>query len=191
MRQSRESEGKTNCANLLTTLMLQDIDFSIECVNIPYQPFRVLTKYINTPAIWLRIVNYDEAVEKIQLEEEYIRAIVTLPAIKEWQQALPSTEDLQHHSAEIKIESLPPGKYMLLAATDKNFKSKNTTITLRTFYVSNISYVKRGHDMFILNRDNGQPLVNAQVQVWERGYNNSGAYINVIYLIQTVTVISG
>jgi hypothetical protein len=178
IKQTRESEGKTNCENLLTTLMLQDIDFSIEDVNIPFQPFRVLIKYSNTPDIWLRVVKYQDAVERIQDEEEYIKAIVSLPAIKEWQQALASTEDLQHHRAEIKIESLPPGKYMLLAATDKNFKDKNTTVTLHTFYVSNISFVKRGLDMFVLNRESGQPLVNAYVQVWERGYNNSGAYVN-------------
>jgi hypothetical protein len=188
MKQTRESEGKTNCENLLTTLTLQDIDFSIEDVNVPYQPLRVLIKYSNTPEISLRVVKYEEKVERIQHEEEYIKAIVNLPVIQEWQQTLPSTEDLQKHSAEIKVESLPPGKYMLLAATDKNFKDKNTSVSLRTFYVSNISYVKRGLDMFVLNRETGQPLINAQAQVWERGYNKNDEYVNEKgYLFNTDT----
>ncbi|MDP9230239.1 MAG: MG2 domain-containing protein, partial [Bacteroidota bacterium] len=39
------------------------------------------------------------------------------------------------------------------------------------FYVSNISYVNNSNDFFVLNRDNGQPLSNASVQVWQQRYD--------------------
>ena len=38
------------------------------------------------------------------------------------------------------------------------------------FYVSTISFVNNTDDFFVLNRDNGQPLANAAVQVWEQKY---------------------
>ena len=41
--------------------------------------------------------------------------------IRNWEQALPATNDYQTHTVEIKIDELPVGEYILLAASDKFF----------------------------------------------------------------------
>ena len=66
---------------------------------------------------------------------------------------------------------------MVLASSDKDFKGKKTLLGTRAFNVSTISYVNSGYDFFVLNRDNGQPFVNASVQVWNRQYDyNTSKY---------------
>ncbi|MBL7747480.1 MAG: alpha-2-macroglobulin, partial [Chitinophagaceae bacterium] len=169
--QQRVSEGSVNCENLLNTMSQRSIQFSIEKVTSPNQPFRALAEYINTPVIYLRIIKYDDALENKLQYQNTQKTVAVAPPLKEWQQALPSSEDMQPHSAEIKIDGLPSGNYMLLAATEKDFTKKETVVATTNFHVSGISYINNGNDYFVLDRESGQPLANAHVQIWEKKHN--------------------
>ena len=175
------SEGKINAVNLLKTITSKSLQFSVEKVNVPGQPFRTLVKYRNINTLYLRIIKVDEILKK-QLEnlydEKYWPAIIAATPLKSWQQSLPATNDLQQHSTEIKTDALPSGEYLMAASTDKDFAGKKTIIGARYFYVSGISYVNNSSDFFLLNRDNGQPLANAAIQVWHQRYDyNQSKYI--------------
>ncbi|MEP6699684.1 MAG: alpha-2-macroglobulin family protein [Bacteroidota bacterium] len=174
LQQKDSSEGKINCYNLLNQINSKSLQFSVEKVNIPGQPFRSLVQYRNLNTIYLRIIRADENLKK-QLEnqndEKYWPAIIAANPLKNWQQSLPITNDLQQHSTEIKIDALPAGEYILAASNEKDFSGKKTIIGARLFYVSVISYVNNSDDFFVLNRDNGQPLAKAAVQVWEQKYD--------------------
>jgi Bacterial Alpha-2-macroglobulin MG10 domain/Alpha-2-macroglobulin family/MG2 domain len=174
LKQKEQNEGWVNCYNLLNTITQSRFGFNIEKVNIPAQPFRALVEYYNMSIIHFRIIQPNEALKK-ELEnksgDEYWKLIAAAAPLRTWEQTLPETKDLQEHKAEVKIDGLPAGEYMLIAANDKDFKDKNTLVGARGFYVSNISYVNNGDDHFVLNRDNGKPLANAAVQVWEQRYD--------------------
>ena len=174
LKQKVQSEGWVNCYNLLNSITQVRFSFSIEKVNIPAQPFRALVNYYNMSTIYFRIIQPSEALKK-EIEnrsgDEYWKLISTAIPLRSWEQLLPDTKDLQEHKAEIKVDGLPAGEYMLVAANDKDFKDKNTLVGARGFYVSNISYVNSGEDHFVLNRDNGKPLAKAAVQVWEQRYD--------------------
>ncbi|MCW3117042.1 MAG: alpha-2-macroglobulin [Chitinophagaceae bacterium] len=175
-----ETEGKVNCYNLLTQINQQELQFSVEKVNVPGQPFRALVSYRNFNQLYLRIIKADEKLKQ-QLEnpydEKYWSSLLAATPTKSWQQELPATNDLQKHSAELKIDALPAGDYVLIAGTQKNLDDKKTLSGARLFHVSNISYVSSGNDFFVLNRDNGQPLANAAVQIWEQKYDSkAGKY---------------
>ena len=153
----------------------QHLQFSVEKVNVPDQPFRALVNYRNFNRLYLRLIKADENLKK-QLEDQYgdkyWSSIIAAKPIRSWEQALPATNDLQQHTAEIKIDALPAGEYLLVAATEKDFsRQENYCSEHRLFYVSNISFVNNADDFFVLNRDNGQPLANAAVQVWEQTYD--------------------
>ncbi|HTD92175.1 MAG TPA: hypothetical protein VK644_00115, partial [Chitinophagaceae bacterium] len=168
------SEGKTNAYNLRAQLDRPELRFSVEKVNVPGQAFRTLVNYRNIGQIYLRVVKADEALKK-QLSDEYgdkyWPSIIAAKSVRDWQQVLPQTNDLQNHAAEIKIDALPAGDYLLIAGTSKDFDNKKTLLGARLFYVSSISYVNNNGDFFVLNRDNGQPLNNATVQIWEQKYD--------------------
>jgi hypothetical protein len=172
--QKDSSEGKINCYNLLNQLNNKSLQFSIEKVNVPGQTFRALVNYRNFNTLYLRIIRADEKIKEQlanQYDEKYWPAIVAAAPLKSWQQSLPVTNDIQQHSVEIKVDSLPVGEYVLVASNDKDFNGKKIIIGARFFYVSGISYVNNLDDFFVLNRDNGQPMAKAAVQVWEQKYD--------------------
>ena len=172
--QKDSSEGKINCQNLLNQINSKSLQFSVEKVNVPGQPFRALVNYRNFNTLYLRIIRADEKLkEQLQnsYDEKYWPAIIAAKPVTSWQQSLPVTNDMQQHSAEIKVDALPAGEYVLAASNDKDFSGKRTILGARFFYVSGISYVNNTDDYFVLNRDNGQPLAKAAVQVWEQKYD--------------------
>ncbi|MEO7393362.1 MAG: alpha-2-macroglobulin, partial [Chitinophagaceae bacterium] len=181
LQQKDSSEGKINAYNLLNQLNTKLLQFSVEKVNVPGQPFRALIQYKNFNILYLRIIKADDKIKGLlinQYDENYWPAIVEASPLKSWQQTMPATNDMQQHNTEIKIDALPNGEYLLVASTDKDFNGKKNIIGARLFYVSAISYVNNNSDYFVLNRDNGQPLSTANVEVWEQKYDyNNSKYI--------------
>ncbi len=176
LQQKDSSEGKFNAFNLLQTINSKQLSFNIEKVNIPGQPFRALVEYRNFNTLYLRVIKADEKLKNSfenQYDEKYWPALLAASPVKSWQQSVPVTNDLQQHKVEIKIDALPSGEYILLASPDKDMSNKRSILGARLFYVSNISYVNNANDFFVLNRDNGQPLAKAAVQVWEQKYDYS------------------
>lgn len=179
--QKDSSEGRINCYNLLNQINSKSFEFSVEKVNVPGQPFRSFVQYRNLNNLYLRVIKADEKLKDQlinQYDEKYWPAIIGANPLKSWQQQLPATNDLQEHNVEIKIDGLPAGEYILVASNEKDFSGKKTILGARFFYVSAISYVSNREGFFVLNRDNGQPLAKAAVQVWEQTYDyNQSKYI--------------
>ncbi len=172
--QKDSSEGKINAYNLLKSVNNKSFQFNVEKVNVPSQPFRALMKYRNISSLYLRVIKADENLKKQlenQYDEKYWPAIIAATPLKNWQQTLPATNDLQQHSVEIKIDALAPGDYILVASSEKELTEKKAILGAKLFYVSGISYVNSNEDFFVVNRDNGQPLAKAAVQVWEQTYD--------------------
>ncbi len=174
LKQKDSSEGKINSQNLLNEINRQSLQFSLEKVNIPGQPFRALVEYKNFTRLFLRLVKPTEGLKNLlesRDDDKFWESVTAAAALRDWQQDLPATNDYQQHSVEIKIDALPAGEYVLIASTENDFKSKKSLLGARLFYVSNISFVNNEEDYFVLNRDNGQPLPGAAVQVWEAKYD--------------------
>ncbi len=174
LAQKDSSEGKINCYNLLNEIDKKELKFSVEKVNIPGQPFRSFVQYRNFSQLYLRLLKADEKLKNEPdnyYDEKSWNKIVAIAPLRNWEQVLAVTNDLQQHAAEIKIDALPAGDYLLLASTDKNFDVKKSLLGARVFYVSDISYVNNGQNYFVLHRETGQPLMNAAVQVWEQRYD--------------------
>ena len=167
-------EGAINCYNLLNQINSPFLQFSVEKVNAPNLPFRALVEYRNFNQLHLRLIKPDDNLKK-QLEDQYgdkyWSSLLAAKPLRSWEQALPATNDLQQHNTEIKVDALPTGEYLLITSTDKDFNNKKALLGARIFYVSNISFVNNANDFFVLNRDNGQPLASAAVQVWEQKYD--------------------
>lgn len=172
---SVKSEGWINSMNLLRQIERHDFSFELERVNIPGQPFRALVRYKNINLLHFRLIKIDDAMRQILDEQrydtKYWTTLINAKALKTWQQNLPATNDLQQHAVEIKIDQLPVGEYYLLASSDPQFDKKTTTLGSQLFYVSNISYVNHKDQYFVLNRETGQPLINATVQIFGKTYD--------------------
>ncbi len=173
LAQKDSSEGKTNAYNLIRDINARSLEFKLEKVNIPSQAFRALVTYRNISKLHLRIIKADDALKKLLASangEKYWPGLINAKVIRSWEQNLPDTKDYQSHAAEIKIDGLPSGEYYLLAGNEKDYNTKSI-VGARFFYVSAISYVSNNRDLFVLNRDNGRPLANASVQLWNQQYD--------------------
>lgn len=172
------SEGGIHAQELLTSLLTPVIQLQTEAVNLPEKPFRAMVRFKNADRLYLRIIPFTENADSDRRENElkYWSRLSAQRPVREGVQALPTTGDYQFHAAEIKIDGLPVGEYMLEGSKDADFRTnKNPLVALRV-YVSSISYIQSntpgaGNDYFILNRETGQPLGGAGVQVWSQEYN--------------------
>ncbi|AXY75818.1 alpha-2-macroglobulin [Paraflavitalea soli] len=175
VQQKDSSEGKANCINLLTSIQRQEINLQTERVNIPAQPFRILVTYRNVTQLHFRVVKMDkktrESLGTDTWNDEYWKKLINLPVIKSFTQSLPDTKDYQQHRTEIKADGLPVGEYAFLISANNNFSLTKNPLAVQSFYVSNLSYINKGNDYFVLDRETGAPIARAAVQVWYRSYD--------------------
>lgn len=181
LQQKEKSEGRVNCENLLRDISRRQLNFHLEKVNLPEQPFRVLAEYRNIRQLHLRLIAHTAKLEEVLRKGEESKnwaALLAAPSLRDWQQSLPETNDMQPHRVEIKTDGLPPGAYILLAGDGADFKNGQTLLGARLFYVSNISFLKSARQLMVLHRQGGQPLNGSSVQVWEEKYDyKSSRYI--------------
>lgn len=181
-QENPETEGGMNAFNLSKQIPRKNLYFSVEAVNVIGKPFRILVKYKDFNKLFLRVVKavdlIKNSLERDDNNTKWSRLTSAQP-LRAWEQSLPETKDHQEHAVEIKSDGLPSGEYVLLASSDPGFKNKEAVLGATLFYVSDISYAQKENDFFILNRDNGQPLAGATVQLWEKSYNyNTRVYVN-------------
>ncbi|MFT3680390.1 MAG: alpha-2-macroglobulin family protein [Ferruginibacter sp.] len=178
-----KSEGGINAQNLLNQITTPSLNMETEKVNLPEQPFRSLVTYKNAKTVYFRIIRTSrDQIKKLGRNYEMQwKEIVALPAVKSWSVNMPDPQDYQQHAAEIKVDALPAGVYYLIGSLDEKFSLQKNIIARQIVYVSNISYVHNNNsDYYVLNRDNGNPLTKAAVQLWERKYDSQkGDYIDV------------
>ena len=175
------SAGGVVCAQMLDQITDKSLELVTEKVNVPLLPFRTLVRYRNIHKIFLRVVKIDEpfleSLRKAQRnyagrENTYWKLILARPALKTWEQPLPDPEDYTIHKAEIKIDALPVGHYMLLSSADPAFSMKNNPIAMQMAWVSGISYIDSNTDYYALDRTTGKPLAGIQVNVMKPAGNN-------------------
>jgi hypothetical protein len=171
------TDGAIYCQNLLNQILQPALNLETEKVNIPNQPFRTLVKYKNAKTLYFRIIKTSkDELKKLDRSnyEKLWSAIAGLKSIKSWNINMPDLQDYQEHTAEIKVDALSNGMYMILASLDANFSLQKNIISKQIIYVSNIGFVHNSNnDYNVLNRENGQPLPNTKVQVWETKYDYS------------------
>ncbi len=175
LQQKEQNEGWINAYNLSKELNRPQFSFEIEKVNLPDEPFRMRVAFKNINQIYLRIIPATEDLKKKTIqrrnESTFFKTLTAASPLKEWEQKLPHNTDLQQHATEIKMEALPKGEYFIVASYQKNFKDTSNILAAQLTYVSNISYISRNNDFFVLHRNTGQPLEGATIKTWQRTYD--------------------
>ncbi|MFI5148468.1 MAG: alpha-2-macroglobulin [Bacteroidia bacterium] len=174
------SYGAKECEVLQGEILAKSMSINTERVNAPDKPFRSLLSWKNMKTVYMRIVKLD--VDKFQkmnerfYGEDLIKQYQKLPAFKEWEVSVPDEEDYNQHRAEIEIQALPLGHYLILTGSDKNFSYKKQGISYTPVWISNISYADRRRndgsiEFYVLHRQTGEALKGATAQLWIEKYN--------------------
>lgn len=177
-----QSEGGIYAYNLLNSIKNQDLQFTAEQVNIPDKPFLMFVESRNLNRLFFRIVKATDeikkSIDKNDIQENF-KILGKAQALRNWEQKLPETKDFQQHAVQIKVDALPMGEYILMASSNNAFTDSKSVMGFKLLYVSNISYVQRENDFFVLHRDSGKPLAGAKVTIWNVKYDfKSRGYIH-------------
>jgi uncharacterized protein YfaS (alpha-2-macroglobulin family) len=170
-----KTQGRDQAKNLLQQISDKQIGTEIESVNVPGKPFRALVKYKNITQANFRIIKVEAELRRAmaydQSNDSLWRALTMLKPINHFNVSLPDTKDHQQHSAEIKINALPVGEYAVIGSSEKDFSLNRGSLAVSFFHVSNIAYVHNGTKYYVLHRETGEPLPEANVRVWKQQYD--------------------
>ncbi|HEY4147369.1 MAG TPA: alpha-2-macroglobulin, partial [Chitinophagaceae bacterium] len=139
IKQPEESPGKADCYNLLKMIEKKSLHLTTERVNIPGQPFRTLVGYRNFSNLYLRVIAIHAGFEYKLRDDHpaaYRKKLTQLAPVRSWKQSLPGANDYHRHSTEIKIDPLPTGEYILMAASNPGFATDSGLLSMQYFYVS-------------------------------------------------------
>lgn len=176
------SVGASQCANLRKNLEARELRFQVETVNIPGQPFLGRVDYRNLSHVYGRVIQLNEK-RKEQFEkalekgsENALKYLKELPVKTTWSFALSKEDDFRVHSAELKMEALPAGLYLILVSAEKDFGVETFTGYIMT-HVSRLGYWERrgngGQLTFVVfDRQSGEPMEGVTGELWRRNYNS-------------------
>jgi uncharacterized protein YfaS (alpha-2-macroglobulin family) len=183
-----DSDGAVMAYNLQQAIISKSISANIEKINVPGMPFRALVTYKNfTDLYWRAIKTSYEEVKTVRdkwannynfnHEEKFLEYFLPKTPVISGKVILPTDNDYQQHSSEIKLDSLPVGDYILLFSPNPKFTTKNNNLSYVLTSISNISYIHRNMDdgsteFYILDRTTGEPLALAQTQLFFNVYNS-------------------
>jgi uncharacterized protein YfaS (alpha-2-macroglobulin family) len=175
------SIGAQNCSHLVNQIEARRLDIVQESAVTADRPFPALVQYQNLDKVYLKVVKTDRTeIEKRNRlrQKDMVTFYTRKESIDSWETKLPDDGDYQDHSAEIKVNALEPGMYILLASNSKTFDFSTHVVAYSFFTVSNIAYVHRqgsetGLEFYLLHRENGRSLAGVEAQVWHREYNRS------------------
>jgi TonB-dependent SusC/RagA subfamily outer membrane receptor len=170
----QDDEGVANLKNLQQDILQKSITTQTEEVNIPNTPFRALVSFKNVDTLFARLIKLPR---KSEMRDNWQYTdhdkLAAMPFLTTFAQPLPTTNDYQQHSVEVKIDALPAGDYVLLTSSGAGFIDTLHKMSKQLLHVSNISYIKNGNDYFVLHRDNGKPLANVKVTITKSEWNNT------------------
>lgn len=178
IKQYPGSFGANNCAALIEQIQQKNLDITTEKVNLAGKPFLASVAYRNIDALYFRLLKVDPKDEKTRLltaTGRIIKAYGGLEPEFAWKQSLPEDGDFQQHRIELKVPSLTPGYYYLMASPSGIFLD-DSLVSVNKFWVSNISYLSRrsddgSYEIMVADRDKGNPLKNVKVESFFREYD--------------------
>lgn len=169
-----------NAAALRVQLLRKNLSLKGEAVNPPGVPFRQLVEFQNVPRVYFSLYRLSSA----QLDAlptdgepaEVLPYVASRKAFRQWRTDLPGTDDLQAHAAEVKVDGLPLGQYLVVASGDSVASPADTAaLAYARFTVSNLAFVRRdgpgrNQSFLVTDRQSGKPLAGVHLDFYrERG----------------------
>ena len=181
------NEGNVNMMQLRDNITEKSLFVQTETVNSPGAPFRMYVRYQNVDTLYGRLIRFPAGADDDNYyRDDFWKKITSLSSFLRFNQVLPATHDYQTHATEIKIDALPPGKYLFIGSARPGFNSNTDQMAAQFFSVSALSYIHHGKDYFVLDRESGQPVSQVRAAISRMEWNNS-SNSNKPVLIETKT----
>ncbi|WP_454802086.1 alpha-2-macroglobulin family protein [Mucilaginibacter phyllosphaerae] len=171
-----QSLGGKNALKLMAQIEAKSLSATMEDINIPGKPLLALLSYQNLTNAKISIFKlssaqlsaYNKFNDYQTFRKQQLEFLQKIKPVAVNEVNWPDAGDYRKHSAEIKIDALSPGNYVLMASAG-NGDDKGLT-GLADFKVSRLAYVARGNpdqstEIRVLNRETGVSLAGVKVDV--------------------------
>ena len=179
LAKSKNNVFKSAADNAEALINNKELQIQNENVISSQKEALVLAKYRNVSELSFKIVEVDnDAYQKIQGggDENKFSKFQKYKSIAEWKENLPQGDDHIIHSMELVIPQLPVGQYVILAYDGSTLATSKLVHGSR-LHVSNLTYVysstNGNHQVIVMDRESGEPISDAKVEVFTDEYNRS------------------
>lgn len=159
--------------NLLSTIESPDLNIQLERVYTP-GPLKALVNYKNIDKVFFKVIKTsNEFISELTQSgsEDVLKKLNSLNILNQWNQPLPDPKDYKEHSAEIKIDKLSAGVYILISSIKNNLAEGKNIVNYNIFHVSNLAYIQNQNEFYVLDRSSGNPLPGVSAEVIQRKYD--------------------
>jgi len=165
----------------LGSLEYPALNVQVENINAPGKSILAKFDYRNMKSMQLRIVkiNGEEWIRKEENgnQDSLLQELKNLPAVYEKQQELPLNGLYREQSAELILDALPAGTYILLASGNGAFDNRPLS-SYTPLNVTNIGFYHRSEGTKMMLRvfdiQTQKPLEGANVSFYKRRWTNQG-----------------
>ncbi|ULC60202.1 carboxypeptidase-like regulatory domain-containing protein [Flaviramulus sp. BrNp1-15] len=172
-----KSKGAEKCKVLKSQIEQQILQITTEDFLPIQKNARLLVRYKNLNALQFhtyKLLEKDyEKFNKIYRKEEQLAFIKKLKTSETWESNLKNEGDYQTHTTEVILPKLNNGRYLIVSHLDEE------NFAFATIQVTNLALVETEtpeHKIFqIINRNNGNPIENAKVELSYYENNNKNS----------------
>ena len=185
-----ESFGASNCKSLIELLNHKELSIQVEQVVEINKPFLVYNRFKNIEKLSYKLykISREEIVEfsRKRLQDRIVY-LNTLDPYKLIDKKLIGV-DYDDHGLEYILEGIDAGTYLLIASEDVDI-NKSELVVHGSFSVSNIAYATQNRDskleILVFDRGTGEPIKDAEVEVYESSYRRGKMRYDKIKTIYT------
>lgn len=170
----------SECRNLLVSIEEKNLNQQLELVNGPNQPILTLISYKNIDQVYFKAIPLTDRLRELlqnSNRKQQIKFYNQQIPVQTWNQSLPNPGDYREHQAELKIQPLPLGQYVLMISTSPDFTMDKEAVALSETFISNLGSWSRGNqenaEVIVYDRNTGHPVAEAEVNFSLQFYNRS------------------
>ncbi|MCB0792554.1 MAG: hypothetical protein KDB97_12350 [Flavobacteriales bacterium] len=166
------SSGARDCIALRARLRAPALSVRSEEAQAPEDPFKVSVNYTNCDTLWWRILERPIASDGDPgIDQNEAEQLLKQRPLRSGRIAMPDDGDLQAHVAEVGLDGLPLGQYVLFFANMQRMLLRVDVIVMQPLQVTGLALAERRlpdntTELLVLDRTTGRPLDDAVV-TWQ------------------------
>lgn len=180
-----ESVGGRRCFNLIQQIQAKESSITTERVWSDPRP-TIDLRYRNLKKVYFRLVPFDflELARAGRMRADQLSPTEKADLLKrdpmmQWEAELPATDDLKERVISLPVpDRQRVGSFYLIASHDQSFKEQDNQVSFTEVWEADLAIVLRNHqgrgliDGFVLDARTGEPILGANVDVWQRDRRN-------------------
>ncbi|WP_406684813.1 carboxypeptidase-like regulatory domain-containing protein [Seonamhaeicola sp. MEBiC1930] len=165
-----KSTGAKKCKILKQQIEQKSLNITAEEFLAIQKHSRVLVRYKNIDSLYFKAYRINERqlerFNRIYSQDDRWTFFNKLDVSKTWETKLTNEYDFHSHTTEVLVPKLDNGRYLIVSTTSKKSQSTYAFTTLQVTNLALVDSESNTHQIFqIINRNNGKPVVNADVEL--------------------------